>query len=141
MNSPYNKPIKLGTAKAWLSSASLHKFSQALSASYWGVIPTWRVMSKLTISNPRSDWVAKELTSIIKEWESWQEDVANIEDHAYDPNTQLDVFLDGEENMEKHSILQMKTITFLDNNVINHWFIKGRGCDRTDLRLKVRVKT
>ncbi|GLX85334.1 hypothetical protein tloyanaT_15860 [Thalassotalea loyana] len=34
----HNKPIKRGTAKAWLSSASLHKFSQALSAPYWGVM-------------------------------------------------------------------------------------------------------
>jgi len=31
-----NKPIKCGTAKAWLSSTSLHKFSQALPAPYWG---------------------------------------------------------------------------------------------------------
>ncbi|MCP4414865.1 MAG: hypothetical protein GY808_20085 [Gammaproteobacteria bacterium] len=66
-----------------------------------------------------------------------------IEDHAYNRNTHSDVFANGEENMEKHSILQMKTITFPDNNIDGHWFIRGRtekGCDRIDLRLNIRVK-
>jgi len=100
-------------------------------------------MDKLTISNPRRDWVISELSKLISEWEEWQNIVSNIQDHEYDKNTQLDVFADGEENMEKHSILQMKTITFLDNNINGHWFIQGRknqNCDRTDLRLKIRVK-
>ncbi len=34
-----------GTANAWLSSASLHKFSQALSAPYWGVRYSGKIMS------------------------------------------------------------------------------------------------
>lgn len=95
------------------------------------------------ISNPRKEWVINELNALIVQWESWQQEVARIQDHSYNPNTQSDVFLDGEENMGKHSILQMKTITFLDNNTDAHWFIHGRkdrGCDRTDLRLNIRVK-
>jgi len=69
--------------------------------------------------------------------------VEQIQDHPYDPNIQLDVFADGEENMQKHEVLQAKTLTFLNNNISGHGFIKGfdgSGCDRTDLRLKVRVK-
>ncbi|WP_415888412.1 hypothetical protein ACMXYV_10295 [Neptuniibacter sp. SY11_33] len=100
-------------------------------------------MEQLRITNPRKDWVASEFGKLISEWEEWQSDIANIQDHEYDRNTQSSVFLDGEENMEKHSILQMKTITFLDNNFSGHWFIHGRehkNCDRTDLRLSIRVK-
>ena len=32
-----NKPIKCGTAKAWLSFATLHSLAKHLSAPYWGV--------------------------------------------------------------------------------------------------------
>ncbi len=108
-----------------------------------GVIPIEGSMDKLTTTNPRRDWVITELDKLISEWEEWQKFVSSIKDHKYDKNTQLDVFADGEENMEKHSILQMKTITFLDNNVSGHWFIHGReneNCDRNDLRLNIRVK-
>ena len=45
--------------------------------------------------------------------------------------------------MQKHDILQAKTLTFLNNNIKGHGFIiafNGNGCDRTDLRLKFRVK-
>ncbi len=100
-------------------------------------------MEKLTISNPRKNWVTSELSSLIEQWELWQKNVELIEDHPYNFNTQSEVFADGEENMDKHSILQMKTITFLDNNIDGHWFINGRTehcCDRTDLRLNIRVK-
>lgn len=40
-------------------------------------------------------------------------------------------------------IIQNKTRNFLENNIVNHWFIlglDGNGIDRTDLRLKIRVK-
>ena len=100
-------------------------------------------ITNLAIINPNKNWVVKELTKIIDEWIAWQKEVDQIQDHPYDPNTQLDVFLDGEENMQKHEILQAKTLTFLNNNIHGHGFIKGfddRCCDRTDLRLKIRVK-
>lgn len=100
-------------------------------------------MEKLTISNPRKEWVINELGSLVEQWELWQKDVSGIEDHPYNTNTHSEVFADGEENMEKHSILQMKTITFLENHIAGHWFIDGRyerGCDRTDLRLNIRAK-
>lgn len=45
--------------------------------------------------------------------------------------------------MGKHAILQVKTFTFVDNNISGHGFIHGRDgrhVDRTDLRLKIRVK-
>jgi len=97
----------------------------------------------LEITNPNKNWVINELNSIISEWEEWQVYVGTIQDHPYDRNTQLDVFLDGEENMEKHDILQAKTLTFANNNIKGHGFIvgfDGNECDRTDLRLKIRVK-
>jgi len=57
--------------------------------------------------------------------------------------TQSEVFADGEEMLQKHEVLQGKTLTFLNNNIKGHGFIKGfddNGCDRIDLRLKFRVK-
>lgn len=100
-------------------------------------------MDKLTITNPRKGWVIEELKNLVDEWKEWQKEVSTIEDHPYNKQTHSEVFADGEKNMERHSILQMKTITFLDNYTSGHWFIKGRdsnGCDRTDLRLNLRVK-
>jgi len=100
-------------------------------------------MENLTITNPRKGWVISELEKLIKEWEAWRESVSRIKDFPYNAQTHSEVYADGEENMEKHSILQMKTITFLDNNTSGHWFIKGRNinnCDRTDLRLSIRIK-
>ena len=100
-------------------------------------------LSNLATKNPNKAWVAKELAKLINEWEVWQREVSLIQDHEYDPNTQLDVFADGEENMQKHEILQGKTLTFLNNNVNGHGFIvgfDGRSCDRPDLRLSYRVK-
>ena len=100
-------------------------------------------MENLEIINPNKNWVIKELDALIVEWEEWQSGVAQIEDHPYDHNTQSEVYADGEENMEKHDILQAKTLTFLNNNIKGHGFIKGfdgQGCDRIDLRLSIRVK-
>src|ERR1039457_2361211 len=45
--------------------------------------------------------------------------------------------------MKRHRILQEKTLTFLENNISGHGFIRGRdgrGIDSTDLRLSIRVK-
>lgn len=97
----------------------------------------------LALKTPRKDLVAAELARLIDEWHAWRAEVDTIIDHPYDRNTQLEVYADGEENMNKHSILQMKTYTFLDTNLSGHGFIYGRDgqhIDRTDLRLKIRVK-
>lgn len=93
--------------------------------------------------NPDRKWVVMELDKLRDEWAAWQESVAAIGDHPYDPRTHSDVFADGEANMRHHSILQAKTLTFLNTNIENHGFIDGfdgNGCDRTDLRLSYRVK-
>ena len=100
-------------------------------------------IENLEIINPNKNWVVKELGTLISEWEQWQIEEQLIQDHPYDHNTHTEVYADGEENMEKHDILQAKTRTFLNNNIKGHGFIKGfdgNECDRTDLRLKIRVK-
>ena len=79
----------------------------------------------LEIINSKKAWVVNELDGLISEWESWQLEVAQIKDHPYDTNTQSNVFADGEENMDKHEILQTKTLTFLNNNIRGHGFIVG----------------
>ena len=87
--------------------------------------------------------VIKRLGEIISEWERWSEEVKGIVDQPYDSNTQLDVFADGEDMMQRHEVLQMKTVAFLNKNVRSHGFIKGfdgSHCDSTDLRLNHRVK-
>ncbi|MDB4433109.1 hypothetical protein N9166_00090 [bacterium] len=98
---------------------------------------------QLAITNPKKGWVVSELDKLIKEWESWQDDVAAITDRPYDRNTQSEVYADGQENLDRHQILQEKTRTFLDNNIEGHGFITGRDgthIDRTDLRLPHRVR-
>jgi len=100
-------------------------------------------IQKLEIISNKVNWIIAELDILIKEWEKWEIEIQNIKDHPYDENTQTDVFADGELNMEKHDILQAKTLTFLNNNINGHGFIKGfdgQSIDRTDLRLKYRVK-
>lgn len=93
--------------------------------------------------NPNRDWVVSELDKLREEWAVWAKAVADILDHPYDHRTQSDVFADGEVNMKHHEVIQAKTLTFLNNNIKSHGFIggfDGHGCDRTDLRLKHRVK-
>lgn len=100
-------------------------------------------IAKLAIISARPKRVADELDTLIAEWQRWQEEVAQIKDHAYDENRETAVFKDGRENMEKHAILQEKTWTFVQNNIEGHGFIVGRDgqrIDRDDLRLKVRVE-
>jgi len=100
-------------------------------------------LESLEILNPNTAWVVRELEKLYEEWLAWRDVVANIQDHEYDRITHSDVFADGEENMQRHTVLQAKTLTFLNNNIRGHGFIKrfdGQGCDRTDLRLKIRVK-
>lgn len=99
-------------------------------------------VEKLEIINPKKNWVIAELKNLINEWGEWQKEVSEIKKHSYNRNTHTEVYADGEENMEKHLILQAKTLTFLNNNIKGHGFIKGfdgNHCDRTDLRLKYRV--
>ena len=100
-------------------------------------------IEQIEIINPNKAWVVKELRTIIDEWHNWEKEVQVIQDHPYNLNIQTEVFKDGEENMNKHNILQAKTLTFLNNNIRGHGFIKGldgKSCDRTDLRLEHRVK-
>ncbi|MDP3258961.1 MAG: hypothetical protein Q8M34_00050 [Thermodesulfovibrionales bacterium] len=100
-------------------------------------------IDNLEFINPNKAWVVKELEKLFAEWAVWQNEVSKIVDQPYDTRRQSEVFADGEENMESHEILQAKTLTFLNNNIKGHGFIKGfdgHSCDRTDLRLKIRVK-
>lgn len=96
---------------------------------------------EIVVEDSRS--VIRRVGDIIKEWEKWSGEVANIVDQPYDHNTQLEVFKDGEDMMHKHEVLQMKTLAFLNKNIKSHGFIvgfDGTHCDRIDLRLKHRVK-
>jgi hypothetical protein len=95
------------------------------------------------LMNPNRDWVVSELDKLREEWTVWAKAVSDILDQPYDHRIQSDVFADGEENMKHHEVIQAKTLTFLNNNIKRHGFIggfNGHGCDRTDLRLKHRVK-
>jgi hypothetical protein len=100
-------------------------------------------VENLEFLNPNRPWVMKELDKLYKDWLIWEREVSEIVDQPYDRKTQSNVFADGEEMMQKHEILQAKTLTFLNNNIKGHGFIKGfdgKRCDRVDLRLKYRVK-
>jgi hypothetical protein len=92
-------------------------------------------------SNKRK--IVQGLNRLIATWEAWSKDVDKIVDQPYDHNRQSEVFADGEGMMQKHEILQEKTLTFLNGNIRGHGFVTGFNgdhCDRTDLRLKHRVK-
>jgi hypothetical protein len=100
-------------------------------------------IENLEFLNPNRPWVMKELDKLYQEWLDWEKVVSQIIDKRYDRNTQSEVFADGEEMMQKHEILQAKTLTFLNNNIKGHGFIEGfdgKRCDRYDLRLNYRVK-
>lgn len=95
------------------------------------------------LKSPNRKWVISELDKLREEWAAWAKAVGEIVDHPYNSQTHSDVFADGEANMHFHDALQAKTLTFLNNNIDGHGFINGfdgNGCDRTDLRLKHRVK-
>ena len=97
----------------------------------------------LAITSGRRNWVLEEFQKLLEEWRAWEVHVALIQDQPYNLNTHSEVFADGEENMRRHTILQAKTLTFLNNNFAGHGFLSGfdgTHIDRTDLRLKVRVK-
>jgi hypothetical protein len=99
----------------------------------------------LALINPNKKWVVKELDALIEEWRVWQEEVGRIPVPPRNPYYPMpeNVLADGEENIQKHNVLQEKTIVFLDNNIEGHGFIYGRDgtrIDRTDLRLDIRVK-
>jgi hypothetical protein len=99
----------------------------------------------LALTNPNKKWVVKELDALIGEWRAWREYVLKI---PVPPRDRLDprpddILADGEENIQKHYVLQEKTLVFLDNNIEGHGFIYGRDgtrIDRTNLRLDIRVK-
>ena len=93
--------------------------------------------------NPNRAWVVAELEMLYTEWLSWKEAVESIVDQPFDSNTQADVYADGKDMMQKHEILQAKTLTFLNNNIGGHNFIRGfdgQHIDRKDLRLRIRVE-
>lgn len=95
------------------------------------------------ILNPNRTWVVSEFEKLYSQWQSWKQEVDAIVDQPYDRNTHSDVFADGKDMMLKHDVLQAKTLTFLNNNVRGHGFIRGfdgQHLDRTDLRLKIRVE-
>jgi hypothetical protein len=99
----------------------------------------------LALTNPNKKWVIKELDALIEEWRAWQEEVRKIPVPPRDPHYPIadDVLADGEENIQKHNVLQEKTLGVLDSNTEGHGFIYGGNAtriDRTDLRLDVRVK-
>jgi hypothetical protein len=99
----------------------------------------------LALTNPNKKWVVKELDALIEEWRGWQEEVRRIPVPLRNPNYPIrdDVLADGEEKIQKHNVLQEKTLAFLENNIEGHGFIYGRDgtkIDRTDLRLDIRVK-
>jgi hypothetical protein len=97
----------------------------------------------LSFKTARKDWVVAEFQKLLQEWRDWQKQVEAIVDQPYDRQRQTEVFADGRDNMDRHSILQAKTQTFLDNYLAGHWFIISlwdNGVDRRDLRLKVRVR-
>jgi hypothetical protein len=97
----------------------------------------------LEITNPNRAWVVAQLEQLLAEWLTWQQEVEKIVDQPYDRQTQSEVFADGEAMMLRHDVLQAKTLTFLNNNIRGHGFIRGfdgHGADRTDLRLRVRVQ-
>lgn len=100
-------------------------------------------VQNVEITNPNRAWVVSEFEKLYAEWVSWQAEAAQIVDQPYDRNTRSEVFADGEDNMRKHDVLQAKTLTFLNNNIKGHGFIDGfdgTHIDRTDLRLRIRVK-
>lgn len=80
---------------------------------------------RLEILNPNKAWVSKELKKLLEEWEEWSKQVQGIKDHHYDRNTQAECFADGVENMDAHDVLRSKTLTFLDNNIRGHNFMKA----------------
>jgi hypothetical protein len=99
----------------------------------------------LRLTNLNKKWVVKELDVLIEEWRAWQKVVADIPiepRNPYDPKPE-NILADGEGSIQKHHVLQEKTLAFLDNNIEGHGFIYGRDgtrVDRTDLRLDIRVK-
>ncbi|MCB2226809.1 MAG: hypothetical protein KQH53_09040 [Desulfarculaceae bacterium] len=102
-----------------------------------------RQLEPLEITNPNTAWVKNELEKLYLEWVGWQREVAEIKDQPYDQNIQLDVFADGEDMMHRHTILQAKTLTFLNNNIRGHGFVVGFDGTRIDditSRLRYRVK-
>ena len=100
-------------------------------------------VQNVEITNPNRAWVVSEFEKLYAEWVSWQAEAAQIVDQPYDSNTRSEVFADGEINMRKHDVRQAKTLTFLNNNIEGHGFIDGfdgTHIDRTDLRIRIRVK-
>lgn len=79
----------------------------------------------LVLADSNKKWVVSELDALIEEWRAWQEEVRKIPvppRDPYDPRPD-NVLADGEGNIQKHHVLQEKTLVFLDNNLEGHGFI------------------
>jgi hypothetical protein len=93
----------------------------------------------LALTNPNKKWIVKELDALIEEWRAWEHEIRKIpvsSRNRMDPKPD-DILTDGEENIQKHHMLQENTLVFLDDNIKGHGFIYGRDgtkIDRTDLR-------
>jgi hypothetical protein len=96
----------------------------------------------VVLKTPRKKRIIKELDAFISQWRFWEKEVVQITDHPYDRMTHSSVYIDGEDNMKHHTILQERTLAFLNKNIIGHGFIYGQhgeNVDRIDQRLKIRV--
>jgi hypothetical protein len=99
----------------------------------------------LAFKSPNKNAVIKELDSFIGKWRAWEKEVDKLGSDPIDPFDPRPgrVHLDGEENRKKHTILQERTLAFLDKNLVGHHFISGKygdGVDSVNLRLNIRVK-
>jgi len=78
----------------------------------------------LEITNPNKAWVAKELDSLLIEWERWKKETQNLKDSPdYTQYTCTEAIKDGWGNIKKHEILREKSLVFLRNNFIGYEFI------------------
>lgn len=87
-------------------------------------------------------WVIAELEKLYREWLAWGANVARIEDHPYNRNTQAECFADGVENMQRHDRLREKTLVFLDNHIQGHDFMRSQseGEPFEDKLSRLRIK-
>jgi hypothetical protein len=116
--------------------------ARARYRGYSGISNTAR---NARVQKPNKAAVIQKLDALIAEWRAWEKEVEQLGDDPQDPFDPKpgNIRADGEENIQNHRILQAKTLEFLDQNIAGHGFITGRDgtkIDRTDLRLKIRVK-
>jgi hypothetical protein len=85
----------------------------------------------LVFKTPHKSRVVKKLDAIIEEWRAWKKEVDKLGADPIDPFDPKPgrIWLDGEENIKKHNILQLKTLAFLDKNLVGHGlYMAEMGC-------------